>query len=85
MTEHEEVTEVNAEVYDALADMMRALRLRGESGTEILLQIIYDAARSVKERWSEVEAYKAEHGRFRDVNAMLAAAIETERRRWGVS
>jgi hypothetical protein len=69
------VTETNRKIHAALNGLMAACELQGESGTETLFGLLYDAVGNVSDEWHIVDESHDE-GLCYDVNCLLADAIE---------
>jgi len=77
-------SDMRAGIYTTLGLLMAECKLRGESGTEIFMQVLAEAIRSVMEQWHLVTAHREETGLFRACNEFLSAEIEKARKRWSV-
>jgi hypothetical protein len=71
------VTETNRKINTALNSVMTACGLVGESGTEILFDVLHEAIAGVHKEWWIVEQSHNEGLGF-DVNALLADQIEAD-------
>jgi hypothetical protein len=69
------VSDRNRRIKTALNDLMKACGYSGESGTEALFDVLFDAVHDVRENWDIVEE-SHEDGLGFDVNSMLADHIE---------
>jgi hypothetical protein len=66
--------ETEEKVYRSLDLLMEACNLEGESGTEVLFDILYQAVQSVDRQWHVIERSHKD-GLCYDVNTMLTEEI----------
>ena len=63
------------QIYKGLNLIMKACGFQGESGTEALFAVLWNATDAVSENWDEVVGQSHRDGLCYDVNAWLAHMI----------
>ena len=68
-------TETERKIDTALGALMGACGFMGESGTERMFWVLFEAVHTVAEKWEEVVEQSHKDGLFYNVNALLSDAI----------